>query len=189
MADVRWSAPRHARAAPLADARGCRRGTLAGGGWIAGANARWGTAALGVALVLYAWTGLANARVVIDRRRERRLGPIAGVATGLVTAATGVFVIPAVPYLASIGLDKDELVQALGLSFTVSTVALAVTLGGAGVLADVRAGYALGALAAACAGMVMGQRWRDRLSPATFRRWFFVGLLALGAYLIARVAF
>jgi uncharacterized protein len=33
----------------------------------------------------------------------------------------GVFVIPAVPYLQVIGFDKEELVQALGLSFTVST--------------------------------------------------------------------
>jgi hypothetical protein len=48
-----------------------------------------------------------------------------GAITGLTTAATGVFVIPAVPYLQAIGFEKEELVQALGLSFTVSTMALA----------------------------------------------------------------
>jgi hypothetical protein len=41
--------------------------------------------------------------------------------TGLVTSATGVFVIPAVPYIQGLGLDRNQLVQALGLSFTVST--------------------------------------------------------------------
>lgn len=55
-------------------------------------------------------------------------------ATGLVTAATGVFVVPAVPYLAALGLGKEDLVQALGLSFTVSTLALALGLVGGRIL-------------------------------------------------------
>jgi len=37
---------------------------------------------------------------------------VIGVATGLVTAVTGVYVIPAVPYMQALGLEKDELVQA-----------------------------------------------------------------------------
>ena len=65
---------------------------------------------------------------------EPWLSPLIGVATGLVTAATGVYMIPSVPYLQAIGLEKDELVQALGLSFTVSTLALAATLVQAGAL-------------------------------------------------------
>ncbi|MBF3247578.1 sulfite exporter TauE/SafE family protein, partial [Pseudomonas aeruginosa] len=56
-------------------------------------------------------------------------GPLVGLATGALTAVTGVFVIPAVPYLGALGLQRDELVQALGLSFSASTLALAVTLG------------------------------------------------------------
>jgi hypothetical protein len=50
------------------------------------------------------------------------------------TAATGVFVIPAVPYLQALGFDREELMKALGLSFTVSTVALAWSLAGSGTL-------------------------------------------------------
>ncbi len=37
-------------------------------------------------------------------RPERWAGPAVGAATGLATGATGVFVIPAVPYLGSLGL-------------------------------------------------------------------------------------
>ena len=37
------------------------------------------------------------------------------------------FVIPAVPYLQALGLDRNAWCKALGLSFTVSTVALGVT--------------------------------------------------------------
>jgi uncharacterized membrane protein YfcA len=110
--------------------------------------------------------------------------------TGAITAATGVFVIPAVPYLQAIGLTKDELVQALGLSFTVSTLALAVSLaviaaGNTGLTLDL-AWPSIAGVAVALAGMRLGQAVRARVAPATFRLWFFAGLLALGAYLAAR---
>ena len=93
------------------------------------------------------------------------------------------FVIPAIIYLQGIGLEKEELVQALGLSFTVSTVALSFNLIGAGVLNVSLAATAITALVAALAGMWLGQVVRLRLDQATFRRWFFVGLLLLGIYL------
>ena len=51
-----------------------------------------------------------------------------GAATGAITAATGVFVVPAVPYLQTLGLQRDALVQAMGLCFTVSTLALGAGL-------------------------------------------------------------
>ncbi|MFX8708325.1 sulfite exporter TauE/SafE family protein, partial [Acinetobacter baumannii] len=78
--------------------------------------------------------------------------------------ATGVFVIPAVPYLQALGLDRDDLVQALGLSFTVSTVALAVGLADGGVLAADNLLAGTMALAPAIVGMVLGQRVRAVIS-------------------------
>ena len=59
---------------------------------------------------------------------ERWLSPIIGYIGGAVTVATGVIIIPIVPYLQSLHLKRDELVQALGLTFTVSTICLAVFL-------------------------------------------------------------
>lgn len=104
-------------------------GTL-GGAWLLGAPAgAWAMQALGAALVVYGLWGLSGARVSqVPAGAERVLGPLVGAVTGLVTAATGVFVIPAVPYLQALGLSRDELVQTMGLSFTVSTVALAAGL-------------------------------------------------------------
>jgi len=161
-------------------------GTWAGAGLITGATARYGTALLGAALLLYALTGLASFRLAAKKKQERWLGPAVGAVTGLITAATGVFVIPAVAYLQAIGLEKEELVQALGLSFTVSTVALTINLALAGALHASIAGPAIGALAMAGAGMWVGQVLRLRMRPATFRRLFFVGLLLLGVYLVVR---
>src|SRR5690606_9980809 len=103
-------------------------GTWAGGGLLARDPTGHAGTALGVALILYAVVGIAAPRLSLSTRREIWIGPLAGVLTGLITAATGVFVLPAVPYLQAIGLEKEELVQALGLSFTVSTLALAAGL-------------------------------------------------------------
>jgi hypothetical protein len=161
-------------------------GTWAGIGLMSGASARTGTILLGVALALYALSGLWSLRASIARSREKILGPLTGAITGLVAAATGVFVIPAVPYLQAIGLEKDELVQALGLSFTVSTIALSVNVAAAGAVSLALAGPTVLALAVAGIGMALGQAVRARLAPPVFRRWFFVGLLALGIYLVGR---
>ena len=161
-------------------------GTWAGMGFMTGALAHYGEAVLGIALVNYAITGLIQVPLTVGRNHERVVGPAIGIVTGLITAATGVFVIPAVPYLQAIGLEKEELVQALGLSFTVSTLALAVNIAAAGALDVSVAGVTFVALALTFAGMWLGQIIRLRMSPLRFRRWFFIGLLLLGAYLVAR---
>ena len=117
-------------------------------------------------------------------RRERWLGPTVGLTTGLVTGATGVFVIPAVPYLQAIGLERDDLIQALGLSFTVSTIALALGLLRVDAWHAGSVWLSLLALAPALLGMQAGQMLRQRIAAPTFRRVFFAGLLLLGAYLV-----
>ena len=130
---------------------------------------------------------IAAPRFAVPAKVEPWLSPLIGLVTGLVTGATGVFVIPAVPYLSSLGLAKEEFVQALGLSFTVSTVALAFALSLSGQFHLAEASNSLLAVVPALAGMFIGQRVRSTLQPETFRRWFFIGLVALGVYMIARV--
>ena len=164
-------------------------GVWSGAGWLAGAgrSAGWPTAGLGAALILYALLGLLHWRPRVQARHEVWWSPLVGVATGLVTAATGVFVIPAVPYLNALGLARDELIRALGLSFLVATVALGLALGTRGVWAPDVAVASLLALVPALAGMWIGQAVRRRVAPERFRRIFLLGLLALGLYLLLRV--
>lgn len=168
---------------------GVTGGTLVGAMLLGGLQARWAGNALGVMLVLYAFLGLASTRFSIFRFRvtaaaEPWLAPLCGVATGLVTALTGVFILPAVPYLQALGLEKDDLVQALGLSFTVSTLALAAGLAGAGTFAAGDAAASLLALVPALLGMAAGQWARRRMRPEMFRTCFFAGLLLLGGHLV-----
>jgi len=161
-------------------------GTWAGAGLLQQQKDGSATLWLGVALVLYALVGLKAAKLRVPAKAESWLGPIIGITTGIATAATGVFVLPAVPYLQALGFDKDELVQALGISFIVSTLALSVGLIGAGALDIGVAQNSLLALLPALAGMSVGQFIRQRISAATFKRCFFAGLLLLGGYLVVR---
>ncbi|QRQ84663.1 sulfite exporter TauE/SafE family protein [Cupriavidus oxalaticus] len=145
------------------------------------------TSALGVALVLYAMVGLAAVKLHVPPAAEAWLGPVVGLVTGAITAVTGVFVIPAVPYLQGLGLEKESLVQALGLSFTISTIALAVSLAlGGSLLHTPVLGASLLALVPALGGMFIGQWLRHRISAERFRKVFFCGLLVLGGELAMR---
>lgn len=144
------------------------------------------TTALGVMLVLYALTGLTAMKLAVPAGSEPWLGPTVGAVTGAITAGTGVFVIPAVPYLQAIGLERDDLVQALGLSFTVSTIALAGSLLSEGAFTTAIGGASLAALVPALLGMMFGQWIRTRIKPAVFRTCFFTGLLLLGGHLALR---
>lgn len=141
------------------------------------------TIMLGLALAAYAAVGLSSLRWQVARENEEWMSPLAGALTGLFTAAAGVFVLPAVPYLQSLKMDKDELVQAMGLAFTVSTVALAVALAARGAWEPAVAGTSFLAQLPAIAGMLLGQKLRDRMPQETFRRCLMVVLLLLGVYL------
>lgn len=157
-----------------------------GAGIISSANAKHAAVGLGLALVVYAVIGLSKVKFSVSRRSEIWLGPLVGLATGYVMAATGVFVIPALPYLQAIGLEKEELVQALGLHFTLSTAALTLVLWSGGVLDTSVGTLSLFAIVPAVVGMYLGQRIRHSISVETFRFCLYAGLLLLGAQLLWR---
>jgi len=161
-------------------------GVWAGGGLLTAAGGARASIGLGAVLALYRVLGLTSVEFSVPARLEPWLSPLIGVITGIVTAATGVYMIPSAPYLQAIGLKTEGLVQALGLSFTVATVALATTLVQDGALQISVAGASVAALAPALLGMVLGQWVRARVRSETFRICFFAGSLLLGAHLALR---
>ena len=161
-------------------------GAWAGNGTLTGSNAKQAALGLGLALIAYALIGLSRIQFSIPRHAEIVVGPLVGLATGVIMAATGIFVIPALPYMQAIGLEKDELVQALGLHFTTSTVALAGVLWSGNAFDTQLAMLSLVAIGPALIGMVIGQKVRQLVSVATFRFCLFVLLLILGLQLVAR---
>jgi uncharacterized membrane protein YfcA len=141
---------------------------------------------LGVALIVYAALGLVKVQFKVPPQSETWLGLIVGFLTGVATVATGVFVIPGVPYITAMDFDRNRMVQALGLSFTVSTITLALALAYQGQFHNEVAWPALLALGVALIGMWFGQIIRNKVKAETFRLCFLLGLLALGVHLASR---
>lgn len=164
-------------------------GTVAGSAMLTRGNTVLTTSALGAALILYTAYTLIAPPFRVPSRLESRLSPAIGLLTGIVTGGTGVFVIPAVPYIQSLGFEQDELVQALGMSFTVSTVALGVGIAARGALPIGDLALSALAIGPALAGMMAGQAVRSRISPAAFRRAFLFCLLLLGLEMAVRPFF
>src|SRR3954454_16416311 len=151
---------------------------------LTGPYASYGTILLGVLLVIYAIVGLTKFSFKVPRKDEKWIGGIVGLVTGAVSAATGVQVLPSMPFMQAIGMEKDELVQALGVFFTVATLALAFNLSSAALLSAATALPGAVAMAAAFSGMFIGQAVRSRMHADTFRRWFLIAMIFLGLYLV-----
>jgi uncharacterized membrane protein YfcA len=160
-------------------------GTFATVGFLTQSSAA-ATAALGGVLAAYGLFGFVPRRFDIAPRTERWLSPVVGLVNGAISGATGVFVIPSVPYLNSLRLGKEELIQAIGIHAFVCPLALGCALALHGRFEAGLAASSLIALLPAFAGMYAGQRVRGRLRPEIFRRCFFVGLIALGGYMVLR---
>jgi uncharacterized membrane protein YfcA len=157
--------------------------TGAAAGLLTGPFAPYGTIALGVLLVIYGGISLARFQFRVARKNEKWIGGVVGMLTGLFAAATGVQVIPSMPFMQAIGMEREEMIQALGVFFTTATLAMLFNLSSAGLLSVALALPGGIALAAAFLGMYLGQVLRERMEPETFRRWFLISLIFLGLYL------
>ena len=108
---------------------------------------------------------------------------------GILTGMTGSFVVPGVLYLQALALPRETLIQAMGILFTVSTVALALSLSGQRLLSMELGAVSTGAIIPALIGMVLGKKVRQRLSETTFRKVFFISMLLLGGYIVLQSLF
>ena len=141
------------------------------------------SALLGTLLMIYAVINLSGYRFNLNTRNEWWVGYIAGSVNGILTGMTGSFVVPGVFYLQSIGLRRDMLIQSMGILFTVSTLALMFSLHGNELLNLELGIWSSVSVVPAIFGMAIGQRIRKGLSEKTFRKLFFLIILAIGTYI------
>ena len=161
-------------------------GTWIGGAVLANADTQLLTALLGVLLCVYSVSSLVRPPVRHPGKAETWLSPLIGAVNGVLTGMTGSFVVPGVLYLQALAMPRDVLIQAMGILFTVSTVALAVSLGNLRLVSMELGALSAAGVAPALLGMVLGRKVRQRLSETVFKKVFFVSLLILGVYIVGR---
>lgn len=146
----------------------------------------WAQAILGAVLAVYGAYGLWGRRFHFGPRTERWLSPVTGLLTGMLSGATGVFVVPTVPYLTSLRMTTEEFVQSVGILAFACPLALAIALSVTGHYRAEAGMASLLAVLPSLIGLYAGQKLRRRLPAATFMRWFFIAVIALGGYTALR---
>ncbi|WDP91566.1 MAG: sulfite exporter TauE/SafE family protein [Desulfobacter sp.] len=141
---------------------------------------------LGGVMLLYGGWGLKSGRFKISRKQERQLMVPMGVVSGFVNGATGSQIMPIMPYLLSLDMDRDLFVQTINLSFTINTLVMMACLGKLGLVTLPVAGISAVGILPVALGIFLGGRLRKRVSEAVYRKMVFCLLICLGVILAVR---
>jgi uncharacterized membrane protein YfcA len=144
------------------------------------------TRVLGILTVLYACLALLRPSLALPKRLERPLQVPVGLLNGFFTGLTGSQMMPLLPYMLSLRLDPDRLVQANNVTVTLASAFLATALFTAGLMTWPMFALSVGAVIPALAGVQLGTWARRRIPVAAFRVITLMLLLAMGLMLAVR---
>lgn len=142
---------------------------------------------LGVAMLLYGAWGLWGGTFHFKHTPPLAAG--VGFLTGIVNGLTGSQIMPVVPYLMSLRITKDELVQAMNTSFTLSSLVLFMGLGKLGLLSTHVVALSAAGIIPVGLGVWIGGKVRRRIPETVFRKIVFVLIIILGLGLIYRACY
>jgi len=147
---------------------------------------RLAAAALGGVLIVYGLFALRTPNLTLPPHLEKPLGPVTGLLTGIVNGLTGSQLMPVLPYLMALRLDRERFVQAINCSFTLSSLVMAAGLSKIGLMnVETTLVSALGVVPV-WIGLKLGSKVRQRLSPELFRKLVIYMLMVSGVLLLAR---
>ncbi len=141
---------------------------------------------LGIVLLLWCAFAYAKPNVHLPSGWERRLGPISGFCTGVVNGVTGSQVMPCMPYLMALNVERNLFLQAINCSFTLSSLIMAIGLTRLGVFTTDAVLVSVAGAMIAFFGLALGAKVRARLSAEAFRLALIAMLVAMAFSLIVR---
>jgi uncharacterized membrane protein YfcA len=141
-------------------------------------------AALGIMLAIYSGISLRSPQIRPPGKYEPILSPLAGGTGGIIFGVTGTFIVPGILYLQALGLKKNELVQALGITFITLNITLLSAFLTKDFIPPANIALSFACIIPTAIGLWIGQRLRHRVSEEAFRAVFFWALLVTGFYFI-----
>ena len=144
------------------------------------------SAILGLVLIIYGVITITQPAFRLPTALARRLEIPVGFTTGLVNGVTGSQVMPVLPYLLSLPLERNVFIQAINISFTISSVVFAIGLAWLGLFTVDTTQISFVGLVAMLVGLKLGIPIRRRLPQSSFRRAVLGLLVLLGAGLVIR---
>lgn len=162
-------------------------GLLIGLSILVAINIVFAKAILGLVLIAYAFWALSNKVFLLSEKWERKLKAPAGFCTGFINGLTGSQVMPSLPYLLSLGLDKDDFVQAINISFTLSSFVMLIGMNRLGYLPPSTLLLAVGGLIPVLITVYLAGKLQKRLSGELHRRLVLGFLLIMGWILLLKI--
>ncbi len=141
---------------------------------------------LGILIIAYSAYSLLQPPLIMPAGFERPVQLPAGLLNGFLTGLTGSQVMPLLPFMLSLDLDRARLVQATNIAVTLASGFMALGLLGSGMMTLPGLGASVLAIIPAMAGIYVGTRLRDLIPAGRFKLVVLVVLGLLGVALIAR---
>lgn len=143
-------------------------------------------AVLGTVMFIYGIWGLKNRIIQLSEKREKQLLVPVGLLSGLVNGATGSQIMPIMPYLLSLKMDRDIFVQTINCAFTFNTLIMITGLGKLGMLTLPTLYLSAGGILPVALGIFLGGKIRKRVTEEIYRKAVLILLIALGISLTSR---
>lgn len=141
---------------------------------------------LGITILGYVALGLAKPNLALPHQWHARLQVPTGFANGMLSGLTGSQVIPLFPYMMSLHLPADRMVQAVNLAVLVTSLVLTAGLLSTGIMTGPMLLLSLAAIAPALLGVSLGVRARELISEKQFRTAVLMVLGAMGLLMLVR---
>ena len=153
----------------LAYATDYRNGGFLGLALLSKVDGTFAGAILGLVLIFWCIFSYIKPNVKLSTPKERPAGIISGLATGIINGLTGSQVVPCVPYLMALNLDRSIFIQATNISFTLSSLIMAIGLTRLELFTLDAIKLSLAGLVLVYFGLKLGSKIRPFLSPDNFR--------------------
>lgn len=139
---------------------------------------------LGTVMIFYAIYGIRNDKIKLNSQWEKKLMAPVGLLSGFVNGITGSQIMPIMPYLLSLNIDKNLFVQSINTAFTINSILMLSILGKFGYLSLNSTYISLAGILPLILGIYLGTRLRKRTSEQFYRRIVYWILLVLGFGLV-----
>jgi len=141
---------------------------------------------LGCLLIIYAVINLRGIHFSIPAQHRGWSGTCLGLINGALTGMVGVYIIPSVMYFQAIDMQRDELLQAMGILFSLSSISMLLAYRYQALLNLQQVMLSLFAVIPTLMGMYIGQRIRQHIPETTFKKLLFITLLLLGLFIVIK---
>lgn len=143
-------------------------------------------AVLGLVMFFYGFWGLGRGVMQLSEKREKQFVLPVGLVSGLVNGATGSQIMPIMPYLLSLKMDRNLFVQTINCAFTFNTLIMIIGLGKLGLVTPPAMYLSAGGIVPVALGIFLGGKIRKRVTEDLYKRMVLILLIILGMNLALR---